>query len=128
LIEVIASVSFAAIVLLGFAATTISVARATSVSRNATAATALAQQQLERLRGLPIGAVGLLPGSYQDPMNPIQADGQPDGIFERRWVVSARDVPELGLKTVIVTVAWTDQEPHQTTVAAYVRCSTVPCS
>jgi hypothetical protein len=34
----------------------------------------------------------------------------------------------MGLKTITVTVAWTDYEPHQTSVSAYVRCSTVPCT
>jgi hypothetical protein len=119
--------SFTAVVLLGFAANTIYVARAGKVSGNTAAATALAQQELERLRSLPLGAPGLLPGDYEDDDNPLTADGAPGGVFERTWAVSARDVPEAGLKTVTVTVAWNDYREHQTSVSSYVRCSAVPC-
>jgi hypothetical protein len=41
--------------------------------------------------------------------------------------VSAKDTPVFGVKTVTVTVAWRDSNDHETSVAAYVRCSTVPC-
>jgi len=41
--------------------------------------------------------------------------------------VSQKDIPRPGLKTVTVTVAWTDSRSHQTRVASYVRCNAVPC-
>jgi Tfp pilus assembly protein PilV len=128
LIEVLVTIGFAGLVLLGFAANTIAVARHGTTSRNAAAATALAQQQLEALRVLPLDDAGVTPGTYVDAGNPMTADGDPDGIFERSWVVSAPDTPAMGLKTVTVTVEWTDYGAHQTSVGAYVRCSTVPCS
>jgi len=28
---------------------------------------------------------------------------------------------------VTVTVSWTDSQFHKTTLAAYIRCSTIPC-
>jgi hypothetical protein len=118
----------ASVLLLGMAANTVGVARASTMSRNAAAATALAQQQVEALRNLPLDAPGVDSGSYVDGGNPMQADGSASGIFERTWVVSEPDTPAMGLKTVSVTVAWTDYGTHQTTVSAYVRCSTVPCS
>lgn len=127
LIELLVSAGFASVLLLGFAANTIAVARAHSVSRNAAAATALAQQQLEALRSLPIDAPGVIPGLYVDPVTPMMADGSPGGIFQRTWLVSPRDTPTLGLKTVTVSVAWNDYSSHVTQVSAYVRCSTVPC-
>ncbi len=128
LIEILVSIGIAAVVLLGFAANTIAVARAHSVSRNAAVATALAQQQIEALRSLPLDAPGLTPGTYTDAANPLAADGGPDGSFSRSWTVSAANTPALGLKTVTVTVSWTDYTPHQAAIAAYVRCSTVPCA
>jgi Tfp pilus assembly protein PilV len=128
LIEVLVTIGFAGLVLLGFAANTIAVARHGTTSRNAAAATALAQQQIEALRVLPLDDPGFTPGTYADAGNPMTADGDPDGIFERSWVVSAPDSPAMGLKTVTVTVEWTDYGSHQTSVGAYVRCSTVPCS
>jgi type II secretory pathway pseudopilin PulG len=127
-IEVMVSIAISGIVLLGMTANTIAVSRAQSVSRNAAAATALAQQQLEALRNLPLDAPEVDPGSYVDAANPMTADGEPNGKFERTWVVSQPDTPAMGLKTITVTVAWTDYEPHQTSVSAYVRCSTVPCT
>ena len=127
-IEVLVSIAISGVVLLGMTANTIAVSRAQSVSRNAAAATALAQQQLEALRNLPLDAAGVDPGSYVDAGNPMTADGGPNGKFERTWVVSDVDTPAMGMKTLTVTVAWTDYEPHQASVSAYVRCSTVPCS
>lgn len=128
LVEVLVTIGFASCVLLGFAATTIAVARNSAASRNAAAATALAQEQVEALRALPLDHTAVTPGSYTDAGNPMQANGDPSGIFERSWVVSAADTPAMGLKTITVTVAWTDYSSHQTSVEAYVRCSTVPCS
>jgi len=127
LVEVMVTVGFVAVAFLGFAANTIAVARAHTTSRNAASATTLAQQQLEALRNLPVGAPGLTSGTYPDPGNPLAADGASGGIFNRSWTVSAPDAPGIGLKSVTVTVAWADQEEHQTAVSAYVRCSTVPC-
>jgi Tfp pilus assembly protein PilV len=128
LVEILVSIGISAVVLLGFAANTIAVARAHGVSRNAAVATALAQQQIEALRSLPLGAPGLTPGNYTDEDNPLAADGSAGGVFTRTWTVSADDTPALGLKTVTVTVSWTDYSTHQAAVAAYVRCSTVPCT
>ena len=121
------TVGFLAIAFLGLAGSTIGVARGHTASRNAAAATALAQQRLEALRSLPVGAPGLASGTYQDPANPMTADGASGGMFNRSWAVSAPDAPGIGLKTVTVTVGWTDYDAHQTSVSAYVRCSTVPC-
>lgn len=128
LIELMVSAGFASVLLLGFAANTIGVARAHSVSRNAAAATALAQEQLEALRSLPLDAPAVTPGTYADPANPLRADGSTGGVFQRSWTVLGPDVPSLGLKTVTVSVGWTDYSPHVAQVSAYVRCSTVPCS
>jgi hypothetical protein len=44
------------------------------------------------------------------------------------WVMSDRDQPIAGLKTVTVTSAWTELgKTRSEWVMGYVRCSTVPC-
>ena len=92
------------------------------------AAHALAQHQIERLRSMPLGAAGLTPGAYADGGNPLRADGSAGGgKYNRTWTVSANDVPTWGLKTVTVRVCWAHYGNHCTSVAAYVRCSNVPC-
>jgi Tfp pilus assembly protein PilV len=129
LLEALAATGFLGIALLGFAANSISLTRSAKTADSTSAAHALAQQELERLRSMPLGAAALIPGTYQDANNPLTADGLAGGTFERAWVVSGNDVPTWGLKTVTVTVQWTDPTAtHATRIAAYVRCSTIPCS
>ena len=65
--------------------------------------------------------------NVNDPSNPLQADGTAGGTFTRTWKVSANDQPTFGLRTVTVTVSWRDTRLHFTTLAAYVRCSKIPC-
>ena len=112
----------------GFAVNSVSLTRLNKSAGSATAATALAQQKLEELRSMPLGAAALATGVYDDPANPMRPDGSTGGVFSRRWTVSPSDTPRSGLKTVVVAVSWTDYTPHTTRVAAYVRCSTIPCS
>jgi len=99
-----------------------------SKSADATAAaTSLATEKLEQLRSMPLDAAAFVPGIYYDGANPMNADGTSGGIYRRRWNVSLKDTPRFGLKTVTVTVSWKDSRSHDTAVAAYVRCSTIPC-
>ena len=128
LIEALAASAFVAVALLAFAANSISLTRNEKTADSTSAAHALAQQKLEQLRSMPLGATELNPGIYYDPGNKLKADGTSGGSFDRSWSVSQKDVPRFGLKTVTVTVAWTDSRSHSTQVASYVRCSTIPCS
>jgi Tfp pilus assembly protein PilV len=128
MLEALAATGLFAVGVLGFASQTISLTRAMKSADSTSAATALAEQQLEQLRSMPLGAPQLASGSYTDPANPLKANGTTGGPFMRTWVVSPKDTPAYGLKTVTVTVAWTDSRAHTVTLAAYVRCSTVPCS
>lgn len=100
--------------------------RASKSADGSGTAIALAQKKIEQLRSMPLGATALTPGSYQDGTS-LAADGRVGGPYQRSWVVSGRDLPRYGLKTVTVTVAWTDAQSHAVQLAAYVRCSTVPC-
>jgi Tfp pilus assembly protein PilV len=128
LLEALAATGLLAVALLALAGHSISVTRTAKAADSTSAATALALQKLEQLRSMPLGAAALDPGAYVDAANPMTADGAPGGIFERSWVVSGNNVPGFGLRTVIVTVAWTDSLPRTTRVAAYVRCATIPCA
>jgi Tfp pilus assembly protein PilV len=127
MLEALAATGFVAIALMGFAANTISLTRSEKSADSTSAAHALAQQKLEQLRSTPLGAVQVNPGNSVDAANPMKADGTVGGGFTRTWTVSGNDTPAWGLRTVTVTVAWTDSRAHFTKLAAYVRCSKIPC-
>ena len=127
LLEALGATALVAGALLGLGMGAINVSQ-NSKSADATAAgTSLAMEKLEQLRSMPLDAAAFVPGIYYDPANPLTADGVMGGIYRRRWQVSAKDTPSFGVKTVTVTVSWRDSNDHATSVAAYVRCSTVPC-
>ena len=127
LIEALGATALVGGALLGMAMGAISVSRSAKSADSTSAATALATEKLEQLRSMPLDAAAFVPGIYYDPANPLTADGVMGGIYRRRWNVSPKDTPRFGVKTVTVTVSWRDSKDHQTSVAAYVRCSTVPC-
>jgi len=112
---------------MAFAANTISLTHNEKSADSTSAAHALAQQKLEQLRSMQLGAAALNPNIYIDPANPLQADGTTGGTFTRRWTVSPNDSPGPGLRTVTVTVSWRDTRLHATTLASYIRCSAIPC-
>jgi len=112
---------------MAFAANTIMLTHNEKSADSTSAAHALAQQKLEQLRSMPLGAAQVAPASYTDPANPLRADGTGGGTFSRTWTVSPNDSPTLGLRTVTVRVSWRDTRLHVTTLAAYIRCSTIPC-
>ncbi|TMA58125.1 MAG: hypothetical protein E6J75_06090 [Deltaproteobacteria bacterium] len=113
--------------ILGLSAASVALTRNSKGADSTSAATALAQQKLEQLRSMPLNATQLDPGIYYDAGNKLKADGTSGGIFDRSWLVSLKDTPRPGLKTVTVTVAWTDSRSHSTQVASFVRCNAVPC-
>jgi Tfp pilus assembly protein PilV len=128
LLEALGALGLTGVAMLGLVGSTVFVSRVNTSSSGIAAATALAQQKLEQLRSMPLDAAGLGPGQYTDPAGAMKADGSAGGPFSRSWVVSAGNTPRPGLKTVTVSVAWVDSRSHTTTLAAYVRCSTIPCS
>ena len=127
LVEALAATAFLAVGLLGFAAKTVSLTREQKAADSTSAAHALAQQKIEQLRSLPLGAAGTNPGLYNDGQNPLRADGTNGGSFTRSWVVSANNTPTFGLRTVTVTVSWRDFRTHATRIAAFIRCANIPC-
>jgi Tfp pilus assembly protein PilV len=127
LIEALAATAVLSVGLLAFAGNSVTLTRGLKAADSTAAGTALAVQKLEQLRSMPLGSSSLNTGLYYDSSNPLRADGTSGGPYSRYWVVSAKDTPRLGLKTVTVTVGWTDAKAHETKVAAFVRCSTIPC-
>ena len=128
LLEAVAATAFLAVALMAFAANTIWLTHDEKSADSTSAAHALAQQKLEQLRSMPLGAAEVAPGLLlADPANPLRADGTAGGAFTRTWSVSANNTPTLGLRTVTVKVSWRDTRLHLTTLAAYIRCSTIPC-
>ena len=127
ILDAIGAIALGGIAVFAFVTNSVSMARMSTTAKSVNAATALAQEQLEELRSMPLGAAQVRPGSYGEPGS-IDADGRPGGRFTRSWTVSANDTPRRGLRTVTVVVTWTDSRPHTTRLAAYVRCSTIPCS
>ncbi|TMA38827.1 MAG: hypothetical protein E6J79_05435 [Deltaproteobacteria bacterium] len=127
LLDALAGVTFIAVAILGLSAASVALTRNSKGADSTSAATALAQQKLEQLRSMPLNATQLDPGIYYDAGNKLKADGTSGGIFDRSWLVSLKDTPRPGLKTVTVTVAWTDSRSHSTQVASFVRCNAVPC-
>ena len=127
LLEALGATALVAGSLLGLAMGAINVSRNSKSADATAAATALAMERLEQLRSMPLDAAAFVPGIYYDSANPLNADGSSGGIYRRRWSLSLKDTPRFGLKTVTVTVAWRDSRQHETSAAAYVRCSTIPC-
>ena len=107
LIEALAATSLLGVGLLGLATHSVNLTRTAKHADSVSAASGLAVQKLEQLRSMPLGA---------------------SGPYRRSWSVSAKNQPGFGLKTVTVTIGWKDSQSHTTKVAAYVRCSTVPCT
>lgn len=127
LLEALAATSVLSIGLLAFAGNSVSLTRVLKTADSTAAGTALAIQKLEQLRSMPLGSSALNTGIYYDASNPLKSDGTTGGPYDRYWVVSAKDTPRHGLKTITVKVQWTDSKEHETKVAAFVRCSTIPC-
>jgi hypothetical protein len=71
-----------------------------------TQATFLATETLERLKSLP--AADLVPGAspVPDPNNPVDARGEPGGIYTRSWTI--QDLAgSTTARRIEVTVSWT---------------------
>ena len=67
-----------------------------------TQANMLAKAQLENLKNQDVDLLAA-GGPYQDPNNPVNADGQPGGIYTRSWTI---DNLGTGARRVTVTVQW----------------------
>ena len=125
--EAVAAASLLAVAMMALNMTSISLMRGTKTADSYSAATALATEELEIVRAMPVGSAGHAPGNYASADNPLTADGLAGGRYTRTWTISANNTPANGLRTVTVRVAWTDSEPHALQLVGYVRCQNLPC-
>ncbi len=128
LVEVLAALAIFGIVSAGLALNSVAAVRHNRVSHALSAATALAQDQIEQLRALDpnTNPAALTAGTHTDAANPITALGTPGGRFTRQWAVT-RDSPIAGTATVLVTVSWTDGTLRSVRLWAYV-CQSSGCT
>ena len=105
LLEVLVALVILSIGLLGLASLTTSIIRTTSFSNDFTAATALAQDQLENLANSSYGSLTV--GTTNDTNNPINENGvggASGSKYTRSWTIATVG----STKTILVTVSWTN--------------------
>mgnify|MGYP005837447953 CR=1 FL=1 len=126
--ENLVAVALFGIAAAGLGAMAIGTTAQTTRSKIATAAAALVEEQVERLRALDPATKPwqLQPGTYNDPANPLTASGVNGGKFLRSWSVAA-NTPTSGLARVVVTVTFQGPASYTATGVTYV-CTTATCS
>ena len=97
LIEIMVAVTLLSIGLLGMAGLTVGIMRGNTLSNRVTTATALAQAKMEDLKRVGYSGASAKAEDY----NAIS--GYP--LYKRDTVIDV-DTPELGMKTVTITVSW----------------------
>ena len=101
LLEVLISLSVLSLGLLGVAGMSIYVSQGNAQARKVTAATTLAQSQLESFKDMAYASI--VTGS--DANNPVDESGNAGGIYTRSWTVT-NDTPYANVKHVQCTVSW----------------------
>lgn len=81
-------------------------------ARRVTAATTLAQDKLEEIRGLAYTAIA---SGSDGPLSESGATTGTGPFFNRSWVV-ANDTPVAGSKTVLVNASWINENASTRTV------------
>jgi type IV pilus assembly protein PilV len=102
LIEVLITIAIFAIGVLAVASMQYWSVRNTASGNIMTLASNLARAQMEELKSKP-DVTALVDGA--SPNNPIDADGNPGGIFTRTWVI-ANPLGGSTSRRIDVTVAW----------------------
>jgi len=97
LIEIMVAITLRSVGLLGMAGLTVGIMRGNSLSNQVTTATALAQAKMEDIKRVGYSGASTSAEGY----NAIS--GYP--LFSRDTVIDV-DTPELGMKTVTITVSW----------------------
>jgi prepilin-type N-terminal cleavage/methylation domain-containing protein len=110
LVEVLIGMLILAIGLASAFTLTVTTSRHTAANRNLATAANLAEYKIEELRNA--SAPALVSGADPTLLNALgQADAA--GLFSRAWVVT-NDMPETGLRTVVVSVSWSELGPTRT--------------
>ncbi len=97
LIEIMVAVTLLSVGLLGMAGLTVGIMRSNSLSNQVTTATALAQAKMEDLKREGYS------GATDSAEGYNAISGYP--LYSRDTVIDV-DTPELGMKTVTITVSW----------------------
>ena len=105
LLEVLIAITIVAVGLLAIAGMQLTAIQGNRAGGNLSAATHLAEQELERLKASSFDAPDLAPGNHTDTNNPIDSNGNTGGIFTREWQVADHTVFS---KRVTVTVSWNE--------------------
>ncbi|MDY7032896.1 MAG: prepilin-type N-terminal cleavage/methylation domain-containing protein [Thermodesulfobacteriota bacterium] len=101
LLEVLISMSVLSMGLLGVAAMSVYVSQGNAQARKVTAATVLAQSQLEAFKDMAYASIT----TGSDSNNPVDESGNAGGIYTRTWTVTD-NVPYANVKKVECTVSW----------------------
>ncbi len=103
LIELLIAMSVMALGMLAAASMQYSAVRNNTTGNTSTQATMLAKAQLETLKNQNIDSTALAVGDYNDP-SPIDANGNPGGIYNRTWRIDPLGV---SARRIRVIVEWT---------------------
>lgn len=114
-VEMIVAVAFFGVLMLGFIGVFPMGLRTVEKSERMTVATALAQDEIERLKTLPAVDPDLAAGAHVDANNPIQ------GAYTRTWTVTD-DNPMAGMKRLDMNVAFSDNgTPRTISMSTYLN-------
>jgi type IV pilus assembly protein PilV len=105
LLEVLVAISVFAMGLLAVATMQLTAIGGNRSGNRLTAATFLAEAQLETLKAEDLASASLAPGNYNDPNNPVDETGANGGFFNRSWVVANHSA---FARDVTVTVIWNE--------------------
>jgi prepilin-type N-terminal cleavage/methylation domain-containing protein len=129
MLEVLASITVFAVAAAALATATVGTLKANTNSRDTSAATALVQDKVERLRALDGAAnpADLRSGTHSDPLNPMTPLGEAGGHFNRSWVVTSH-TPRQGLAEVVVTVTWSRARVSRSVRSVTYVCESSTCT
>lgn len=123
LIEVLFSILFISLGVLGFSANTVGVMKAGHISGNITVATNLAQDKMEQLKALgaalPNCPTATTAGCFDGSLNSQGTLVPPGNLYRRYWVITP-NTPAAGLVRIKVTVSWTDYMPREVVLSTLV--------
>jgi type IV pilus assembly protein PilV len=112
LVEVLVALTILIIGILGTLMLEVSSMKGNTSSRNMQAAIVLAEDFLEQTRNTSYTSIILNNGNHTNSelgtTNPIDVQGNGGGIYSRTWSV-VNDAPLINLKTITVTVGWTNK-------------------
>ena len=112
-VELMIAMSFFGILMLGFLSVFPLGMRTVAKGEKLTIASSYAQDEMERLKALPINDADLNAGTHIDPANPIV------NVYSRTWTVTD-DTPLAGMTTLTMNVAYSDNGiPRNVTVTTY---------